>query len=346
MDFGLKNVLELPIAEGKLKCFYIGYDLGKCRLNDFTEVLMDAVVDFAFGYHSGILKNYDRRKLKEAAKSIYGIKTFEEVKWTYVDNESEIDDSESDSSEESSDEKKIKKRGEFGELILHTILRDYFHTIPMLSKIYFKDTDGVTVHGFDSVHIGPDLNDGAKCSLYFGESKIFNRKSGKAGENGVDDLIQDVKNHLKADFLKRECAIISKKKDSFVPIGEYEDLNTKEEYEAFLARKNEWYGFLSNVTNGKNKLSDLLSSVTIPLICTYQSSIFLDNKTDIHEDFKKEYEAEVRALHKRFSDKLTPAMEELKTPANLNILLILLPIPSKKDLIKNLHQKLYNQQNA
>ncbi len=346
MDFGLKHVLELPIAEGKLKCFYIGYDLSEYRLDEFTEVLMDAVVDFAFGYHTGILKKYDRRKLKEAAKSIYGIKTFDEVKWTYVDQESEIDDSEDDTPDESPEEKKTKKRGEFGELILHTILRDYFHTVPMLSKIYFKDTDGTTVHGFDSVHIGSDLNDEAKCSLYFGESKIYNRKSGKAGENGIDDLIQDVKNHLKIDFLKRECAIISKKKDSFTDIDDYVDLNTKSEYESFINTKNEWYGFLANVTNGKNKLSDLLSSVTIPLICTYQSSVFLDNKTDSHDTFKVEYEAEVRALHGRFTAKLKPVLDEMKIPASLNVLLILLPIPSKKDLIKTLHQKLYNQQNA
>ena len=36
--------------------------------------------------------------------------------------------------------------------------------------------------------------------------------------------------------------------------------------------------------------------------------------------------------------------EPIKT--DLNIILILIPIPSKKDLIKMLHQKLYNQQNA
>ena len=34
---------------------------------------------------------------------------------------------------------KYKKRGEFGELILHLILRDFFETVPLLSKIYFKD---------------------------------------------------------------------------------------------------------------------------------------------------------------------------------------------------------------
>jgi hypothetical protein len=30
-------------------------------------------------------------------------------------------------------------RGEFGELILHLLLRDFHDTVPLLSKIYFKD---------------------------------------------------------------------------------------------------------------------------------------------------------------------------------------------------------------
>lgn len=340
-DFGLKYVLEQPIVEDKLKCFYIGYDLGESRLNEFTDVLMDAIVDFAFGYHTGILKTYDRRKLKEAAKSIYGIKSYEDVRWTYLEEHSEIDDSDVEKSES-----KYMKRGEFGELILHTILRDYFNTFPMLSKIYFKDTDGVTVHGFDSIHIGQDLSDLSKYSLYFGESKVYNRKSGKAGEKGIEDLIEDVKQHLDKDFLKRECVIVSKKKDSFVPIDDYNDNNTKEEYETFLNQKNQWYNFLMDVANGKNKLSDLLSSVTMPLICTYQSSIFANNRTDTHADFITTYETEVRELHSKFIKQLAPALEKINGPLKLNVLLILLPIPSKKDLIRTLHQKLYNQQNA
>ena len=339
MEFGLSNILSFPINEDRLKCYYIGYDLGQCRLNDFTEVLMDAVVDFAFGYHTGILKQYDRRKLKEAAKSLYKIKSFQEVKWTYVDNDSELNE------DEGKAQNKFLNRGEFGELILHTVLRDYFNTVPMLSKIYFKDTDGVTVHGFDSVHIGQDIQDHNKCSLFFGESKIYHRKNGKAGEDGIDDLIEDIKNHLNVDFLNRECALISKKKYTFIPVEDYPDSNTKDEYEQFLTKKNEWYNFLINVTNGENNLSDLLNSVTIPLICTYQSSVLSEGMTDSHADFQAEYEVEVRALQSRFDSKLLKTLSDINAPNGLNVLLILLPIPSKKDLIKTLHQKLYNQQN-
>ncbi|WP_330558188.1 Hachiman antiphage defense system protein HamA [Acutalibacter sp. 1XD8-33] len=48
---------------------------------------------------------------------------------------------------EKSVEEEIKKlggsrRGEFGELILHLLLRDFKNTIPLISKVYFKDSIG------------------------------------------------------------------------------------------------------------------------------------------------------------------------------------------------------------
>lgn len=69
MSFRSEEVLMNNISESQLKTFYIGFDLGVCRTTEFADILMDAVVDFAFGYHTGILKTYDRRKLIEAAKS-------------------------------------------------------------------------------------------------------------------------------------------------------------------------------------------------------------------------------------------------------------------------------------
>ena len=132
MSFRAREVLVHNISESRLKTFYIGFDLGVCRTEAFSDILMDAVVDFAFGYHTGILKTYDRRKLIEAAKSIYKIDSFSDVKWTYLDKDSIIDDTDLKA------EDKIKKRGEFGELILHVLLRDYFNSVPLVSKIYFR----------------------------------------------------------------------------------------------------------------------------------------------------------------------------------------------------------------
>lgn len=320
----------------------MGFDLGLYRNDEFTEKLMDTIVDFAFGYHTGILKQYDRRKLKEAAKSIYKVTGFSEIKKIYVDDESEIFDC------ELSVEDKYLKRGEFGEMILHLILRDNFDTVPLLSKMHFKDTDSATVHGFDIVHIGDDPKNNDHQTLFLGESKLYSRKDDKAGVNGIDDLIEDIKYHFKKDFLLREIALIAKKKNSFEAIEDYSDSNTAQEYQAFLNKKQYWFEVFEQIEKGHKKLQDLFNSITIPLVCTYQSRIFDGINDEGSKEFLDAYASEIKLLKSRFDKKLLALGSEIGEPVktNLNIILILFPIPSKKQLINALHKKLTAQQNA
>jgi hypothetical protein len=336
------DIINQKFSEGNLRTYFVGFDLGEYRNDSFTEILMDIVVDFAFGYHTGILKLYDRRKLIEAARSIYKIREYSEAKKIYVDQDAELSDCELTA------DKKYLKRGEFGEMILHLLLRDFFGTVPLMSKIHFKDADGATVHGFDIVHIGPDLKEDKSDSIFLGESKIYSRKNGDAGKQGINDLIEDVKEHFKKDFLYREFALIIKKKDSFVPLEEYSDANTKDEYEKFLERKNYWFNTLTEVESRKHKLQDFFKSVTIPLLCTYQSQIFNDCTDESSPEFIAEFEKEVNKLKECFDERMENIENEIGEPVktNLNIILLLFPIPSKKQLIKLLHQKLYNQQNS
>jgi len=341
MAFGSHGIITQHSNKDNLHTYFVGFDLGNFRYDPFCEILMDTIVDFAFGYHTGILRQYDRRKLKEAAKSIYGIREYAEVKWVYVDKDDELCDCEIKA------EQKYLKRGEFGELILHLLLRDFIKTTPLLSKIHFKDTDGETVHGFDLVHIGQDLKDASRDSLFLGESKLYFRKDGTAGRHGVHDLVEDVVAHFKLDFLEREIAIINKKRDAFIPLEVYSDLNTRQDYEAFLTKKGMWFEKLKRVEEKKLKLQDFLSSVTVPLVCTYQSEICSKHSDETDPNFLTELDEEVDVLRKEFEDRLTAASEKLGSiKTHLNLLLILFPIPSKKELIKKLHSKLYHQQNA
>jgi hypothetical protein len=340
MVFSSGTVINQQISSATIRTFFVGYDLGEYRNEPFTEILLDTIVDFAFGYHTGILQKYDRRMLKEAARSIYKIKEYQEVKWVYVDKDEELSDC------ELKNEQKFLKRGEFGEMILHLILRDFFNTVPLLAKVHFKDTDSSTIHGFDIVHIGPDIGDPNKESLFFGESKLYSRKDGQAGIHGITDLLNDVKDHFKKDFLYREFALISKKKDAFKAIEEYEDRNTLEEYSAFLERKKVWYERLSFVEAGKMKLEDLFKSVTIPVICTYQSKIFENKINENSAEFQDELSKEVGLLSTMFNSSISAMRAEVGEliRTNLNVVLLLFPIPSKKQLIKSLHEKLYKYQ--
>lgn len=190
-------------------------------------------------------------------------------------------------------------------MILHLLLRDFHKTIPLLSKIYFKDSYSHTVHGFDGVHIQPDSK-----SLWLGESKLYT--DGKAG---IKELIKDIKEHFKKDYLQDEFNIISKK------IKPYDN----------IPEKDDWL----NLMDQKTKLQDILSSVTIPLICTYSSANFNSYSTELENNIKKEVE-EMKNHFDSNND------HPLKT--QLNIILLLFPVKCKKELVKRMHKKLYTLQ--
>ncbi len=338
--FNSQNVITEHISNADLRAYFVGFDFGVFRYDHLADLIIDKLVEFSFGFHKGINpagsdhESY-RRLLVEAAKSIY--KIFEEANKKYVGEDSEYEDDIKD---------KYLKRGEFGEMILHLILRDFIKTVPLISKIYFKDSDGMNVHGLDAVHIGNCAKDPSKKSLYLGESKLY-----KDGKNGVEALIGDIEKHFKKDFLNREFILVGKKSDSFHKIENYTDKNTKDEYEQFLQEKDYWFSELDKLQTGQGKMQDLFKSVTIPLLCTYTSKVFKDNNDENTQQFKTEYEAEINSLKTTFDEalkKLKTEYKDLGEPisTNLNIVLMLFPVPSKKELVKILHTKLYHQQNS
>ena len=347
MKFDLQEVLDEKINETHLRAYCVKFDFGVCKIEALADILLDGLVDFAFGYHKGILETYNRRLLKEAAGSLYSIEKYKATKTLYIDNDSMWDmDETGKTADQINYERQVLGKGEFGELLLHVYLRDYFETVPLLSKIYFKDTDGVTVHGFDAIHIGKDLADTSKYSLFLGESKLYAQRNGNGGKNGVKDLAADIKVHFKGDFLSREFALVAKKQSCFEHIEDYSDKNTYEEYKDFLSLKDDWIDRMRKVSEGKGRLQELLQSVTIPVICTYESNLFQKNP-DV-EGFEDDYFAEMRLLEDKFTKavKSIPFVKGEPQRSDLNIILILMPIPSKKEFVKLLHQKTLRQQNA
>lgn len=150
--FGSENVIIEHISEADLKTYFVGFDIDDkseryYRLENLVTKLEDVIPEFAFGMHGKTIDKINAvNMIREAAKSIYKIKEFEETRMIYLCGKHIPDDDIG---------KNYLRRGEFGELILHLLLRDFHRTVPLLSKIYFKDAYGSTTHGFDAVHIQP-----------------------------------------------------------------------------------------------------------------------------------------------------------------------------------------------
>jgi HamA len=269
-------VLEEKIGEATLRAYNVGFDQNKFRLQPLVDVIAEVIPEFALGYHGGVLipLNELRRRLKDASLRVFTTDDY-------------------------------KNRGEFGELILHLLLRDYCGTIPLISKIVFKDTDNSAVHGFDGVHVTV-TNESKK--LWLGESKLYT--DGKAG---VRALASDLKEHLKGDYLRREFSLISTKLPETVPEIEH------------------WRALLHE----HQKLEAALDNLCIPMVCTYSSSLY-GAHNDNTEEYIQDFISECRILQEMF--------EEKKIKTNVDVILMLLPVPSKDELVAKLHERLKHMQ--
>jgi hypothetical protein len=301
--FGSEKVIKQRISESNWSTYLVGFDINdtgtrEYRWGNLIQLLIKVIPEFAFGFHDGTQTDNTEliSKVSDAARSIYKIDEFQKVKDIYLSGDYIKDDDLA---------KAYLKRGEFGELILHLILRDYYSTIPLLSKIFFKDSYGHTVHGFDAVHIEPKSR-----TLWLGESKLY-----IDGKQGVKALIEDIKQHILRDYLHDEFTLVSKKVKLFENIPEKE--------------------YWLNLIDSSTTLSEQLNSITIPLLCTYSSENFSKYDNEAIKEFIDEYEKEVRSLKDYFD---TNNNHPLKT--DINTVLLLFPVKCKVELVKKLHHKL------
>ncbi len=300
--FGSRNIIESKISESKLKSFLVGFDLdddgvSKYRWSQLVTKITNVIHEFSFGLHEGASTENTQtlEKIIEAANSIYKIDEFQRVRDIY-ESSGHVDDELDD---------KYLRRGEFGELILHLILRDHFNTIPLLSKIYFKDSLGHTVHGFDCVHIEPETK-----TLWLGESKLY-----LDPRRGLSELIKDIEEHFKVDYLDSEFGLIAKRIKHFDNIPD----------------SDHWKRIFSSST----KLKDKLNEICIPLLCTYSCELFSKYDDEENPSFIEEYEDKIRKLQKYFDDRNNHPLK-----SKLRIIVILFPVQCKKTLVKKLHHKL------
>jgi hypothetical protein len=161
------------------------------------------------------------------------------------------------------------------------------------------------VHGFDCVHVDPRTK-----TLWLGESKLYIDP-----KRALKELIKDVQAHFKADYMDAEFSSISKKIKNFegFPLVE------------------EWQRVLADTT----KLKDKFSQINIPLLCTYTCDLFTSFDDEQSVDFKLAYEEKLLELKSYFDGSF-----EHPFIKNLNIVILLFPVPSKIELVKRLHHKL------
>ena len=197
---------------------------------------------------------------------------------------------------------KYAKRGEFGELFLHAISRDFFDSQPAISKIAFKDSPNDTVKGFDHVHV---VEIDSELELWLGEVKFYADLN-----SAIDAVTSELQDHLSVDYLRREFVAIVNKLD---PAWPHSDA-------------------VKSLLDENTSLDEVFDVVTVPVLLTYESPAVAGNH-QVCDAYIEALEAEALAAWERFSGRC-----DASWPVRLRLLLM--PLRDKQQLIDRLHEKL------
>ncbi len=201
--------------------------------------------------------------------------------------------------------KKFKKRGEFGELFLHAAIRQVFGSLPAISKIYYKSARNDTVKGFDAVHVVGPPDD---MELWLGEAKFYDDF-----KTAARSVVEELNKHTETNYLRDEFLLIRGKVDPSWPHAK--------QLEELLAEN--------------KSLDEVFTRACIPILLTYDSDC-LRASTVCDAAYEKTFEKEVTDNHAYFKAQ--------SLPKEIKIHLILIPLNTKKELIKHLDAKLKHWQ--
>lgn len=307
--FDKANLIEVTIDEEDLMSFLVKMDIddnGKAKYpdDDLARLVLSVLPEYVFAWHEDIGLADAMAKVSEAAKRLYETDPYKTMYEYYVRNNT--------NPELVEEARKLEEnnRGEFGELLLHLLLRDFKGTQSLMSKVYFRDSRGVPAHGFDAVHYIPSSK-----HLWLGESKLYS--DGKAG---LVSLVKDLKEHLTQDYMHEQYVVIEKNLKS--------QNNPDKDYWIRKLQKNV-------------RLADMIDGLNLAMLCLYPHDVY---KKMINEELGDEqrldyHRTNIREL-KAYFDSINDCVHKDK----VNIVLLLFPVKDKKEFVKKLHEKLWYAQ--
>ena len=251
-----------------------GYELGRWRGDELATYLLDTYLpEFALRYSEllNVAPHQWRRLLRRAARNVY-------------------------------DTANVEQRGEFGELLLHAVLREVFDTIPAISKIYFKDGPNETVKGFDAVHIVPAAD--GSLELWLGEAKFYDDIRA-----AIRRAVESLQAHARPDYLRKEYAAILHKVDDAWPHADA----------------------LKRLLDPNMSLNRIFSAVSVPVLLTYDSPVVAASRRS-DDAYRAAIRAEWDTHHRDLAGRALPPL--------VKIHLFLVPLHSKAQFLAALDAEL------
>ena len=188
-NIGSTGVFVLKIDEDDVNTILLNTDIDETGFlqyvyDNFADTFSENILEYAFAY-AEIPRNQITRMQREAARSL--MKLYEVQKLhEYLINDIPESDWDKDFL------KWYRRKGVFGEIVLHMLLKEFKNTIPLISKMYFKDSFSQEAKGFDAVHVSEDGS-----TLWLGETKFYKNWETKGKViGGIEELVGDLKKHF------------------------------------------------------------------------------------------------------------------------------------------------------
>ena len=305
--FDKHKVVVLRVAQEDIEGILLNHDLNddgyySYMEREFVDAVMRYLPEYAMGDEPVPTSIIDLVPfLKETAQSVIKVKKISEIK-KYIDGDTPYDQWDPEILDI------YVSKGIFSELILHFLLRAVHNTMPLISKVYFKDSFAHEAHGFDSVHVSED------GKLWLGETKFYND-----GKRGIKALIEDLNAHFKHDYLKEQFVIINR---------------------ALFNKNPERISWIEKL-NSASRLEEKLEMVVIPLLCIYEDRVAADVMKAINEGIDADMLVldHVTGMKEYFEKKNTFVHKD-----RVQTLLILLPVECKKRIISEMLTRICSMQ--
>lgn len=288
----LPNCSLAPIDNKHILSLINDFEDGKWRSSKFHQFIWNNVAQTA-------LSAEERKSLADESSSLL-IRSAQNLRLTDQDKE---------------ECENIGRGSELAEILLYGLMKEYFKALPVVPKIFYKQSAKDNAKGADSVHIV--IEDGS-YTIWFGEAKFYN----SLDDARFDMIIKSVEMTLQTDKLKKENSII-------VGVRDIDDLIDDENIRKCIKHD----------LDNKNSIDELKPKLHIPILILHECTI-TQNQKNLTDDYKEKI---VKYHKERAEAYFKKHLAKLKNTINLyekiTFHLVLFPVPSKKDIVDKFVKK-------
>jgi len=259
-----------PPVSSQLLC--AGFELDVWRVNQFAFHLLEWLPDYALSEQELDIDHANSlRKLSEAAVRVYTSKSYQ-------------------------------KRGEVGEIALHAICRDFFDTIPISPRVFYKSSSNDVVKAFDMVHAR--LPAGAPIEIWLGESKLYVNRG-----QAIAAAIRSIKDHISAGFLSNQKLLLGPQ----------------------IPKSTQRYDEIERVFSAQESLDKLFERAVF-VVGVLAESAAIKGATKSTPTYVAAAKSELSGL--------AEALRDSKLHKKLKLMIVYIPLASKEKLVKAFDAKL------